>query len=286
MTASSETVGRRAFRQTIYWLGNLLTAVGILVLLASGAYWGYAQYSEHQVLAQFGDYIYGPDGGVGEPRTILPAEAGLTDEDFREVPLGVKPPATRIRIPKIGLDSNIVELSTRVDGDKLVWETANNAVGHHQGTANPGEGGNAVFSGHISSPVRHEGEIFKHLPEVRHGDEITLVTDTAEHRYRVTDMRVVDPNNISAMKRTGVEIVTLITCVPDYVYTHRLVVTAMPIDPPAPGPAVAPAVPTAEATATPTVEGAETPVPPPVTPEATMPAGGIAPEGTPEPPGQ
>ncbi|MBI4236206.1 MAG: hypothetical protein HY688_02465, partial [Chloroflexi bacterium] len=87
--------------------------------------------------------------------------------DWTALPFSVEalPGATRIQIPAIDLDSRVEELNTKWDGDSLVWETAFYAVGHHHGSPNPGEQGNAVFSGHISSPVSRQGSVFKRLPE-------------------------------------------------------------------------------------------------------------------------
>ena len=47
---------------------------------------------------------------------------------------------------------------------QIAWETAPFAVGQHKGLAGPGQNGNMVLSGHISSPG--EGAIFHHLPDL------------------------------------------------------------------------------------------------------------------------
>lgn len=108
-----------------------------------------------------------------------------------------------------------------------MWETAPYVVGHHKGTANPGEPGNVVLSGHISS-IR-EGAIFKRLPEVEVRDAVILVTDDRNYIYQVVDKKTVEPTDIGVMFSSGEKLLTLITCVPDGVYTHRLVITARQI---------------------------------------------------------
>lgn len=134
-------------------------------------------------------------------------------------------PPTRLIIPSIGLDARVVPLDTEYDRTgKLVWQTAAFAVGHHRGSANPGELGNTVLSGHISSP--HEGAVFKRLPEVRVGDGVIVATAEQQYLYRVRETRVVTPDAVEVLDATTVPILTLITCVPDGVYSHRLVVRA------------------------------------------------------------
>jgi sortase A len=134
-------------------------------------------------------------------------------------------PPVRVIIPGIDLDSKVLPLGTTRDRNgKLVWETVPFAVGHHEGTANPGEPGNVVLSGHISSP--HEGAIFKRLPQVKAGDAIVVMTAQQPYLYRVRDTEVVTPAAVDVLKPTPDATLTLLTCVPDGIYSHRLVVRA------------------------------------------------------------
>jgi len=146
--------------------------------------------------------------------------------------LGVAPPARRIQIPAIGVDSRVVEVGTVwVDG-RLEWETPKWAVGHHQGTANPGELGNVVLSGHISSPLLREGEVFKRLPEVPRlldagqGVDVIIWTDEAKYLYRVVQWQLVKPEAFDVFAQTAQPTVTLITCYPDFAYWDRLIITS------------------------------------------------------------
>ncbi|HLI26411.1 MAG TPA: sortase [Chloroflexota bacterium] len=143
------------------------------------------------------------------------------------VPFATKSlPPVRLIIPSIGLDSRVVPISTRIDNrGSLAWETAAFAVGHHAGSANPGQVGNVVLSGHISSP--HEGDVFRNLPRVQLGDGVIVVTAEQQFLYRVYDIQVVPPQAVEVLDPTDTSIVTLITCVPDGVYSHRLVVRAV-----------------------------------------------------------
>jgi sortase A len=134
-------------------------------------------------------------------------------------------PPSRLIIPSIDLDAKVLPLGTTRDRTgKLVWETVPFAVGHHQGTANPGEPGNVVLSGHISSP--HEGAIFKRLPQLKAGDAVIVATAQQPYLYRVRDTQVVTPAAVEVIEPTAEATLTLLTCVPDGIYSHRLVVRA------------------------------------------------------------
>ncbi len=131
----------------------------------------------------------------------------------------------RLVMPSIGLDSKVVTVETVYDRQgRLVWQTADHAVGYHLGTGLPGGPGNVVLSGHVSHPT--EGSVFKRLPEVRVGDGIILFTLGDVYLYQVVETKVVLPSETSVMDPTPDETLTLITCVPDGVYSHRLIVVA------------------------------------------------------------
>lgn len=131
-------------------------------------------------------------------------------------------PPERLIIPAIALDAKVVSLGTRIYGGNTVWETAAFAAGHHRGSANPGEPGNLVLSGHISSP--NEGAVFKRLPEIKVGDGVIVATAQQHFVYVARDVQVVKPNAIEVLNPTSSAVATLITCVPDGVYSHRLVI--------------------------------------------------------------
>jgi sortase A len=149
---------------------------------------------------------------------VVPVPAG-------KPPVGAALPARRIIIPTIGLDSKVIQLGTKLDrSGNIAWETAPFAVGQHKGLAGPGQNGNMVLSGHISSP--NEGAIFSHLGNLQIGEGVIVATDERQYLYRVTDTKIVDPDDLSVLDQTPDPTATLITCWPDRIYSHRLVVTA------------------------------------------------------------
>lgn len=122
--------------------------------------------------------------------------------------------AVRIRIPSIGVDAPVVE------GDD--WESLKRGAGHHIGSANPGERGNCIISAHNDI----YGEIFRDLPKVQLGDIVEVYTASQVYRYRVTQTRIVEPTDVSVMYPTSSPVLTLISCYPYGVDTHRIVVIA------------------------------------------------------------
>jgi sortase A len=58
------------------------------------------------------------------------------------------------------------------------------------------------------------------------GQGVIVATDERQFLYQVVETKVVKPDQVSVMDQTSDATATLITCVPDGVYSHRLVVTA------------------------------------------------------------
>jgi sortase A len=123
----------------------------------------------------------------------------------------------RIKISKIDVDASVVS------GDS--WQVLQLGVGHHIGSANPGQRGNMVLSAHNDV----YGEIFRHLDRLQPGDSITVwSTDNREYTYRIQDpYRVVNPTDVWVLDSRGEEKkLTLISCYPYRVDTKRIVVFA------------------------------------------------------------
>lgn len=142
------------------------------------------------------------------------------------------PPPIRIEIPAISLDSAVMELSIVNLNDARAWETPKHVVGHIPATSNPGEMGNGYLFGHLQSPIKGEGSVFGNLPQIpgllRNGETVYVVVRNDEGTsflYQVVETRVVKATDFVLAPSTGAT-VTLVTCVPKYVYDHRLLVEA------------------------------------------------------------
>ena len=145
------------------------------------------------------------EGGEAQPIGISPKV---------EIPTPSPKSPTRLVIPSIHVDVPVVE------GDD--WEQLKKGAGHHIGSANPGERGNTFMSGHNDI----YGEIFRHLEEVKVGDEIIVYAGERSYSYYVRATRIVEPDDVSVMYPTSTPILTLLTCYPYMVDSHRLVVIA------------------------------------------------------------
>jgi sortase A len=163
-------------------------------------------------------------GPLSPPAGSTEAQTRLLPAALARIPAPLALPARHLILPTIGVDSKVVPIGTYIDRrGELAWETAAFAVGHHRGTAGPGQAGNMVLSGHISSPG--EGAVFRNLPNLKVGEGIIVRTEERQYLYRVTDVQTVTPRDVSVMAQTPEPTVTLITCVPDGIYSHRLIVT-------------------------------------------------------------
>lgn len=121
-----------------------------------------------------------------------------------------------LSIPAIGLEAPIREGARRA--------SLKDALGHLSGTAPIGsETGNCAVAGHRNYTF---GRFFNRLNEVKEGDSIIVTsTEGTPYFYEVTGIRVVEPEDVSVADSDGSGKLTLITCTPIYLATHRLIVS-------------------------------------------------------------
>lgn len=103
-------------------------------------------------------------------------------------------------------------------------------VGHMEGTSLPvgGEGSHCVLSGHRGLP---SAKLFTDLDKLVEGDIFTINILDETFTYEVDQIRVVDPDDLtSIVQEKDKDYVTLVTCTPYGVNTHRLLVRAHRIE--------------------------------------------------------
>lgn len=122
--------------------------------------------------------------------------------------------AIAIQIDSIEVNAPVVQ------GDD--WEALKRGVGQHIGSADPGEAGNLVLTGHNDI----YGEVFRHLDELQEGDEITVFSADQAYTYIVRWVEVVEPTAVHVMDPTENASLTLISCYPYLVDNMRIVVRA------------------------------------------------------------
>ena len=104
-------------------------------------------------------------------------------------------------------------------------EVLEEGVGHINATALPvgGKGTHAVLTGHTG--LSH-AKMFNDLIELREGDEFYLEILDEVLAYQVRTIKVVLPDDVSSLQREeGQDKVTLVTCTPYGINSHRLLVT-------------------------------------------------------------
>ncbi len=169
-----------------------------------------------------------PPTPIPEPTLPLPTPSSR--------PPAASPP-TRLVIPRIDLDIPVLPVGVKTiregSESRVVWADVPNAGGFHETSAYPGNPGNTVINGHRDI----QGAVFRHLDRVQVGDEITLYVGTTAYPYRVSETLVVPETFASAEQRAAnlrligympEERLTLVTCTPVGLATHRLLVIARP----------------------------------------------------------
>lgn len=177
---------------------------------------------------------------AGEETPAQPAATAPVVSEPAAIPDAAPPaqgPPDRLVIPSIDLDTAIVDVGWEVveRGEQRTteWQTADNAAGRHLNSAQPGEMGNVVLSGHHNT----KGEVFRRISEqeLAVGDAIYLYDAQGQrHTYQVSE--VTEPllevgaseaqrlANARYIQPTSDARVTLVTCWPYWTNTHRIVV--------------------------------------------------------------
>ena len=120
-----------------------------------------------------------------------------------------------IQIPKLKLELAIYEGTE----DKYLQQ----GVGHMKNTSLPGEKDtHTVLAGHSGLS---KAKIFDDIEKLKLGDifEITILDNT--YTYKIDQIKTVEKDNVTDLKVIkGKELVTLVTCTPKFINSHRLLV--------------------------------------------------------------
>lgn len=109
------------------------------------------------------------------------------------------------------------------------------AVGHLAGTSLPvgGESTHSVLTGHTGLP---SAKLFTDIDQLKEGDTFQIIVLDHTLTYEVDDIRTVLPDQVDSLQiEEGKDLVTLITCTPYGINTHRLLVTGHRIPTPKTG---------------------------------------------------
>lgn len=164
------------------------------------------------------------DGPILDPWLARISEDNLDYQEYEKHLEGVSA-MSQLAIPAIDVRLPVYH-GTRDD-------TLQKGLGHLYGSALPtgGEGFHSVITGHTGLT---NATLFDDLVDVEVGDAIYLSTFGERMKYEVYDIEVVLPEETDSLRaEEGRDLLTLITCTPYGINTHRLLVHAerVPMDP-------------------------------------------------------
>jgi sortase A len=111
------------------------------------------------------------------------------------------PPIAILRVPKLRLEVPVFDGT-----DEL---TLNRGAGRIIGTARPGETGNVGIAGHRDG-------FFRGLKDVAVGDAVEMKTSQGIRSYVIRSIEITSPEDVSVLRSTPQESLTLVTCYPFY----------------------------------------------------------------------
>ena len=109
-------------------------------------------------------------------------------------------------------------------------EVLSNGIGHLEGTSLPigGENTHSVLTGHRGLP---SSKLLVRLDEMKIGDLFFIHTYKEVMAYKVADIMVVKPEDTAWMEiKDEKDLVSLVTCTPFGINSHRLIVTGRRVD--------------------------------------------------------
>jgi sortase A len=116
----------------------------------------------------------------------------------------------RIRLPSIDISTVVVQGTDTASLQK--------GPGHYPETPFPGEGGTSAIAGHRTTYLAP----FRHLDQLKRGDEIEIEMPYANFAYRVQTTRVVDDSAVNIIHKVGYERLVLTACHPLYSAAQRI----------------------------------------------------------------
>ncbi len=204
-------------------IGRIFVAAGLLLLFFTGyLLWGTGVYTKQQQEDATKTLEANPlvnqenlsAGNIPPARPSQPAALGA--------------PLFSIKIPKIGLDTVVIQGVGREELKKGpgLFPDCKEGLGSDcvSEAKYPGENGNVAISGHRTT----YGAPFFRLNELAPGDLVDFVSGRARYRYKVRgEAQIVDPvAGFQVVEQHGRNEVTLTTCHPRFSAAQRLIIQA------------------------------------------------------------
>ncbi|MCR8670915.1 class C sortase [Agrococcus sp. HG114] len=168
-------------------------------------------------------------------RTPLSEQQAIVAAYEEQLDLGPADVMARIRIPAIAVDLPVYHGTDEA--------TLRRGIGHLLGSALPvgGPGTHSVLTGHRGLP---ESVLFSDLDRLAVGDTFEIEVYGEVLAYAVRDVRVIEPGDTDLlMPEAGRDLVSLVTCTPLGINSHRIIVTGERVPAPEPEAAAAATMP-------------------------------------------
>lgn len=167
-----------------------------------------------QKAQEYNDMLYQTGGAV-----VDYSDTGILSDESYHTQLDVSGTGTMgsLDIPKINVELPIYHGTED--------EALSNGIGHLQGTSLPIGGVNThcALTGHRGLP---SSKLLVRLDEMKKGDLFFLRSGTDTLAYKVCSIETVEPEDLSPLEiQADKDLVSLITCTPYGINSHRLIVT-------------------------------------------------------------
>jgi sortase A len=222
--------------RALRWAERLLLGVGVACLTWYGYVSTEAAFGQRHHVAQFEQALSlqgarpstppsEADGSARPPDVPPQAAAAPVRHDIaasvagemsdRPRPSGVAPEAPHVGSPPaIALSAEMVGVldipRLRLSAPVLSGDderTLRAAAGHLPDTPLPWESGNAAIAAHRDG-------LFRPLRHIRTGDSLRVRTVHGDLEYEVSELKVVEPEDLSVLETFDADTLTLITCYP------------------------------------------------------------------------
>lgn len=144
----------------------------------------------------------------GKPRSLSSLATDFRAQASEGSPVG------RLWIPEMDLNQVVVAGTGAAGLEK--------GPGYYSSSSYPGERGTVAIAGHRTTFTAP----FRHLNDLKPGDNIRLHTPYGRFVYRVTSRRILDPSQAKVLRNAGYRRLVLTTCHPLFSQAQRLVVVA------------------------------------------------------------
>lgn len=215
--------------------GFIYLILGLLVLLTPVALTHYKNVEQHRIAEGYSKQVQRldsqtksklladareynrrlPQFGAKDPWVNGPDTTAPAYKDY-ERQLSVDGVMARLQVPSVGIDLPVYHGTSQ--------STLSHGIGHLYGTAVPvgGEGTHAVLTGHTGLATL---TMFDNLTHIKQGEIFTIEVAGEKLAYEVDQINVVLPGEVENIRPVaGQDYVTLITCTPYGINSHRLLV--------------------------------------------------------------